>query len=226
VTGLLKQFVQRAPSSKTPFSKIDKSKMIMVEGVDDLNFIHALLLRLRISDIQIVDIGGNPYFEEQLEQVKLGNRHRQLTSLALIADADQNPQRVFEELRTYITNLGWVTPPQTGLFSEHSDLRVGVYILPNNQDFGTLEHLLLQTLPENDPLKRLAYEFYDNVEHTRVGRLSRFPSPDNRRAKFQSSAYLLTTDFGDTRAGVAAERGVWNLDHPCLDELKAFLRQL
>jgi hypothetical protein len=229
VASNLKNFIKGKISSgsATEFSgKIERPKMILVEGVDDLNFIAHFLKYQNIENVQILNIGGEGNFEEQLEVIYLQNSSNILNSLAIFRDADgKEPLKVFNDLAKIVTKIGWTCPKIIESFSKGTP-KIGIFIIPNKEEGGTLEHLFLKTV-EDSPYLTCVGDFYSEIEVIRERlEINIKGIKDNREAKIKAASLLLTTKRYDTRVGLAAENGYWNLDHPCLDSIKQFLSKL
>lgn len=225
--------------------------VLFVEGDNELKFINFLLrqlwnlpeaplLREVIGSFAIEDkltayeISGidkfEPYFKRSLPAHVYNAK-----KIALIVDADtRTPQETLEymksaldALKANILNLGdpdnldIVLPTQVGVFSAGNP-QIGVFVLPNNNNNGTLEHLCFDITHESDQ-ERLShtYNFYSSI--------SDFPDlPAEIKLKMQ--VFLATKLDGRNKTtrgiGMAAQNGHWNFDHTNLTPLKNFLNDL
>lgn len=68
--------------------KIDKQKLLIVEGRDEEEVFGALLENLMIYDIQIMGIGGKTQIRPNLKALITDPLFDQLISLGIIRDAD------------------------------------------------------------------------------------------------------------------------------------------
>jgi hypothetical protein len=99
-----------------------------------------------------------------------------------------------------------------------SPLAVGVFILPNCQDTGMLEHLCLEAVAEQSESAAVlpcVSDFFTCLE--KQGR-----KPANlTKARF--AGYALARDVVDPQLGRAAQKGAIPWNAKAFDQLKAFL---
>lgn len=146
-------------------------KILLVEGKSDFHLIRNLLghhnlncteaskpARSNSDNISIEPKDGINLLLDGLEVLLLRG---ELQQLGIVVDADQNPESRWEQLKSRILGAGAATLPDKfpadGLHfilnrSTQPDIKVGIWMMPDNQEKGYLEHFASQMIPEADPL--------------------------------------------------------------------------
>ena len=148
---------------------------LFVEGTDDKHAIRHLLRRHGVecpfSDEVIPDTlpaivpeikpaeGKDKVLSSMATAIKFGNGH----SVGFVVDADEAAANRWHAVRDRLSFLDPKPPaelPATGFIADVPDfqVRVGVWLMPDNRTSGALEHFLKDLVDENDPLLSLAYE--------------------------------------------------------------------
>src|SRR5699024_5370301 len=96
-------------------SIISKTKLLLVEGKDELAFFQELIKRneilsLKKDDIQIVSLGGVQKFKTELEALKNRTGFENVKSMAIIRDADESKESALQSLRKILSNTGFSAP--------------------------------------------------------------------------------------------------------------------
>ncbi len=219
-------------------NKIDTGarKLLICEGGDDARFLRALLCHLDITDVQTGDYGGNTKLGKALNALSRVPNARQIQALGVTADADGiNPQAsqemfldMFRMVRGALSDHAYPAPDRPGDFAEgegpvvfaNAPLRVGIFIMPDNESHGMMETLCLKTV-ENDPVMECVDVYFDCAR--RKG--NRQPD-EGKEDKARALVWLASQAKPNLYPGRAAEEGYWKFDSPALDRLKQFLRQL
>lgn len=93
----------------------------------------------------------------------LGNymRRGELLHLGIVVDADQDVDSRWQQIKHRIQTVGEVEiphyPSSTGVLMvvdrfTQPPLRLGIWLMPDNQNSGFLEHFVSEMIPEDDPL--------------------------------------------------------------------------
>lgn len=149
-----------APSSRS---------RLHVEGTDDSHALRHLLIRHGMDYDQnpwpaelprIEDIGGK---SEVLEGVETAVRLSNGQSVGFVLDANSSIQNSWKAVSSRLREVGMEVPnaiPPGGFVGEAEDYgaRVGVWIMPDNQREGNLEHFLRDLIEDDDPLLPYAQE--------------------------------------------------------------------
>jgi hypothetical protein len=201
-----------------------QSKVLLVEGKDEVNFFNALLKHLGMGDITVEDVGGKDNFPAKLRAFLLGFG-TQIQAYAIIRDADRSANAAFQSVVDLLKNEREPYPDQIGGYGENPTRRVGIFIMPGNQDEGMLEDLCLHTVSAH-PAMTCTDQYFSCLEAAIPLDQSKEPGrryfPKNL-SKARALAFLAGQEETVASVGLVAQKGYWNLDYPSLGELKAFL---
>ena len=200
--------------------KIEKKKLLLVEGKDEENFFGVLLDEHNIRDIQVISSGGKDQFRKIFPQIQLMPNFDDLTSLAIIQDADTNAHDRFQSICNTLNLNQLKAPKQIGKFTD-SILKIGVFIISDMKGKGSLEDLCLSTI-ENS--KKIIKECIDPFMNC-MEKKSEYGGPKNI-SKAQLRAFLSALQEDTPSLGVAAQKGYWNLHSNKLDSLVSFLKKI
>nr|VFK61081.1 MAG: hypothetical protein BECKUNK1418G_GA0071005_101534 [Candidatus Kentron sp. UNK]VFK69566.1 MAG: hypothetical protein BECKUNK1418H_GA0071006_10164 [Candidatus Kentron sp. UNK] len=208
---------------------VDKNKspwFLAVEGKDERNFFEAMLRQLGIQDVQLVDIGGKDQFKTKFSTLYNLDGFQEVRSLGLIRDAeDKAADAAFSSICSILKKYHLPIPdaPNTvigGKNQQGKDIRVGIFIMPNNADQGMLEDLCLKSA-RTEPVFACVDQYMDCC-------LSALPENEQPRnpSKAKVQAYLATRKEIANSLGVGAHKGYWDFEHHCFGDIKRFLRAL
>lgn len=146
-------------------------KVMLVEGSDDYNLIRNLLFdshKIIVDDYDYPNLENSPIFSikklnsnsKLRPELKLFVPKNELTHLAIVLDADTDVNAVYQRLQTAINTLAtaeWPPLPPSGLITTvlragKPSLRLGLWVMPDNQQTGMLEHFASQLIPPADKL--------------------------------------------------------------------------
>ncbi|MHB1422516.1 MAG: DUF3226 domain-containing protein [Gemmataceae bacterium] len=191
--------------------------MLIGEGDDDVYFFGALLAELNIDDVQVEKIGGKDYLPIYLKELKRRPGAERLVALGVTRDADDDCANAFAKIRGALNANGFGFPSAPGQI-QSGLLRVGVFIMPDNQRPGMLEDLCLDSVATDLALPCVD-EFFRCVDKA-TGR-----KPDIL-AKARVQTWLASHPESDNRLGLAARKRYWPWTAPAFQPLIAFLRAL
>ena len=189
---------------------ISKSKLICVEGKDEVNFFKAFFSFMKIPDVQIMDFEGKGNFKTKINALKLTSGFDQVTLLALVRDADENPpESAFASLSSILRSASLPVPTNNQEFSEGA-LRVGIFIMPGDEETGALEDLCLKSITkdENYPCIESFFECVDSE--------LRQPS------KAKVLCYLASKEPFSNSLGIGALKGHWDFSNKSFNSLLSF----
>ena len=206
-------------------------KIIFVEGKDDRNFLKEYLKYLDIENVEISDVGGEGNFKIEIPR-KLIESNRHFSKIGIISDADDNsPQKKFEELLKILNEINLLDeiktndiklefPKSLGEFS-NNELSIGIFIMPNNNDKGAIEDLILKTI-EGDKVMDCVKEFINCVDkkYTTNKETADF---NKKQSKRKIQIYLATKTELANSIDTGAQKGHFNFESEKLDKLKNFL---
>lgn len=194
--------------------EIRNTKMLVVEGSDDVCFFTTLLKKLNIEGVYVSALGSKYGFNEDLPDIQKRQGFSSLTHLGLIRDKDED--NAFESVKNILQRkMNFETVPnENGQFAR-GEPNVGILIMPGSGVEGTmLEDLCLETVKHHEAMTCVD-DFMECV--------STLENPPLKPAKSKVQAFLAAQPQTVSSVGIAAQKSYWNMDSPVLSELKAFL---
>ena len=186
--------------------------VIVVEGDGDKAFLEYLLdEKLKLHEYEIINNGSHGFTKDNLIQLKKhsDNGH----NIIIINDVDNNLASRIKEIQGKL---------------DSKQLKGEIFLLPNNQDIGVLEDLLLSCVPENKKFISECFEKYqeciknnNNKEYINIpaikGRVYDYvdiqlndSERKSRKKKFHDYAFHRTD--------------IWDYDSTAVQPLLEFLR--
>ncbi len=208
---------------------VEKTKLLLVEGKDEVSVFEELLATIGISDIQVIDCGGNIQLKEKFPIVLKHPNFVDVESYAIIQDAESDFSATVTRVQALLRAHGQPVPRLAGEFAEKNSRRAGVYVMPNNSSNGMLEDLYLATLA-GTPILQCIDACVDllqvNCPPTNDKGVFGLPANPEKRAKVRALGTLMATSVPHNRVGIAAKDGYWNFSHPSMTPFTNFIRQL
>ncbi|MEX2216103.1 MAG: DUF3226 domain-containing protein [Phycisphaeraceae bacterium] len=194
-----------------------------MDGDDDHRVMSRLLKQAGLHDVQVVSLRGQLHkdgFRDQLANVF----NFSINAIAVVCDAEASRDAQFNRICHHLRQHCSV-PATVNTWTILPDRKVGIFVLPGPT--GMLEDLLVESAT-NSPPSACVNEFMRCLDHTLPKRPDGaeyqawfFPAiPSKAKAK----AYLVASHESVPHVGLGADKGIWDFNHPCFDELKAFLR--
>ena len=203
-----------------PDFNIERPKQVIVEGVDDVRVIEALCNHLRIGDVQFVPCGGYDSLRQFLRTFSVDPDFRQVRSLAVVVDADENPPGRRQGVADALASAGLPRPDQPLESVSESELTVAYLVVPHDPPGTMMEDVCLNSVSD-DPAMGCVDQYLECV--------SRADTPGPRQvwmSKARAHAFLASRDRPDLRLGEAAERGIWRFESEAFRPLINLLRML
>lgn len=201
--------------------KLQKRKLLLVEGRDDEEFFGGLLRSMAIDDIQVIPVGGKHQFAGKLQGLIKDADFPEIVSMGIALDADDDPKATFQSICDALKQAHMPVPKKvTTKAARKGSPEVIVMILPDVNKQGALEDLCLAAV--NDDKANACVERYFNClkEHEVSG-----PKP-NKLNKARVRVFLSSKEDPTLSLGIAAQRGYWPFDHKVFADVKTFLKSL
>lgn len=221
------------------------TRLLLVEGVDDMKFFQELCHRLFREEysatLQIIDYNGKDNLKNAFNDVLLPQpAFDDVTHLGIVRDADFTGGA----LRSVQNILKGVARKQLSIPEQHNqfvgtDPSVGIFIMPSGNRKGMLETLVLDAV-QSDEIMPCVDDYFACIEKKGI-----FPKEEPldkaRFAVYQASAQLRMRTYIEGKnvheEALAKDRKRsslddiykmtwWSWDVPIFDEVKAFLREL
>ena len=137
--------------------------MLLVEGPDDEHVVAHLCARSGLA--RNFDIGQKGGFPELSKSIPVELAAPGRSALGVVVDANDNPAARWQAVRDRCERRGITLPsePDPGGVVVEGRPRVGVWLMPDNQNPGQLEDLVAAMIPAEDVVWRLAQEFVDRI---------------------------------------------------------------
>lgn len=198
--------------------EIAKSKQVLVEGKDTLNFLSAFTTHLGIAEaLQLQDFGGVNELPGFLKAFRKMPGFGVVQRVGIVRDAEDDENAAQQSVRSALRNARLPQPTAIGE-SGSGRPTVRVLILPGGGEPGMLETVLCRSL-DRPGMNRCIEEFFACADALSSDRI-------RRSDKARAHAYLATTRNPHHSVGAAAKAGVWPLDHEAFDGVRAFLKEL
>lgn len=198
------------------------TRMLLVEGNDDLHVVKHIRIRASIPNFRIVQKEGK---DALLESIPYEATMEERVVLGIMLDANGNPAGRRQAVADRLGKAGVELPsfpqpegvvidsdPSTGL------PRVGVWMMPDNQSPGELEDFLAAMIPADDPVWPLAQEYIDGIP------------PEHRKFKdkhLQAQVHAWLAAQEEPRPpGLAIKTQDLDIDGPLCVRFTAWLRRL
>ena len=197
--------------------EIRNNKIIAVEGAGDVGFFVALLKKMKIKGVYVTALNGKNNFNKDLPDLQKRPGFSDVTHFAIIRD--KNGDDAFKSVcNILVDKMNFANVPVgNGQFASNIP-RVGIFIMPGDEIKGNMiEDLCLKTV-EGYPAMVCVNEFASGV--------SKLEKPPKSLSKTKTQAFLAAQENITNTIGLGAQKGYWDLDSSCLDELKAFLENM
>ena len=146
------------------------SRVLLVEGVDDKHVIRHICERQTtpMPDFQIVEKDG---VDRLLDAISVEAKVADRTALGIVVDANDSPDSRWQSimdrllradvtLPSAIERAGVVIPVDEG---SGATVRVGVWLMPDNEAPGHIEDFVIKLIPGQDPVWPLAQDYVDRI---------------------------------------------------------------
>ena len=144
-----------------------RSRLLLVEGNDELHVVNKLLNRHRVEPSFEIEIKGG--FDELHSSIYNEVNAPQRCVLGILVDANDHPERRWQSISDQLRNADCEVPEErsdTGtIFAGPRGTRVGVWFMPDNQRQGELEDFIADMIPGGDPTWPRAHRYIDDIPH-------------------------------------------------------------
>ncbi len=148
------------------------SKKLLVEGNDDQHVVWALCEKFKVPEtFDVIDCEG---IDKLNEQIPVRFKQSGIETLGIIIDADTEINNRWISLKGVLTTQGFTVPsdlPSKGLvLKNENNLKVGVWIMPNNNLNGMLEDFISFLVPKDDKLLPIVNSALDDIEEKKLNK--------------------------------------------------------
>lgn len=151
-------------------------KKLLVEGKDDEHVIMHLAIKFNLKENFSIDpCEGIDSFNKMIKKIRPVLNESKLETLGIVVDADQDFQGRWHSLTTRFAQEGINLPHEfdsNGLivesFVNSKKIKIGIWIMPNNQDKGMIEDFLKMLIDEQNPLLPLAKKSIQEIKEKKL----------------------------------------------------------
>lgn len=214
------RFFNPPPPHRESDRSIYGTKLLLVEGPDDIWFFDGLLRALSAStdDIQIIDYSGKDSLRRTLAPMLADPKVVEgfVRAIGIVQDADGSYAKAKERIEQACSSEG-ISHPSFGSFSADPKFGFlcGAFVLPNNDADGDLDTLLYGTAVGSPE--------YAHVE-SYAGSVGVATKADAGKRK--SQVLLASKEKLCRGAGRGAAHGYFDLSHPSLADVTEFVTKL
>ncbi|MFT6150439.1 MAG: hypothetical protein ACJAUH_003144 [Saprospiraceae bacterium] len=181
---------------------------LLVEGNDDKHIIWALCQKYKLShNFDVIDTVG---VENIFKQIPIRFKQADIETIGIIIDADTNIQNRWVSIKNILEKQGLKVPetcPEKGLIVQNDDIKVGVWLMPNNETNGMIEDFIRFLVPSDDKLLPIVETHLDNIESQNLNLYT-----DVHRSKALIHSWLAVQETPGTPMGLAITKRYLNTD--------------
>lgn len=142
------------------------NQKLLLEGNDDQHVVWALCERFRVDQtFDVIDCKG---IEKLIKQIPLRIKQSNIQTIGIIVDADVDILKRWQQLKNVLQKEGILIPdnlPKNGLvFTQTNHVKIGIWIMPNNDLNGMLEDFIHFLIPNEDTLQPVVEAHLSSIE--------------------------------------------------------------
>jgi len=140
-------------------------QILLVEGNDDQHVIWALCEKFNVPEnFEVIETGG---IDKLFEQLPVRLKEADVKTIGIIIDADTNIKSRWATLNNILKEKMPSFPEEPnvkGTILKQDDLKVGIWLMPNNQTNGMLESFIEFLIPADDKLLPIVNAHLNKIE--------------------------------------------------------------
>ena len=202
---------------------INNDKQLLVEGNNDFHVMNALCEKYSVNpNFRIINCGG---INKLFELVPSAILNTNINTLGIIIDADLDLNKQWSKLKNILIEKGFKIPndlPSSGLICKNDDeVKVGVWIMPDNNLNGMLEDFIKFLIPENDPCLVIANATLEKIETQKLNKYAAI-----HKSKALIHTWLAWQEDPGTPMGLSITKKYLDTDNETSLEFANWLREL
>lgn len=146
-------------------SKERFNQKLLVEGNDDQHIIWAICTKYKLPEsFDVIDCNG---IDNLYNKIPVYLKSSGLQTLGVIIDADENLENRWNTLKSRLSQTFPIpdTFPKEGLIVKNEEgIKLGVWIMPNNEEKGMIEDFIRFLIPADDKLSPEIDKFLSAIE--------------------------------------------------------------
>ena len=199
--------------------EVMSDRLVLVEGLDEVNLIGKMLQEWGIGWLQVIQVGGKDNFRRGLDAATDSalTTGIELAAISVLRDADDHPDRALQSVQDAVRNAGLIPPDSHANFCQASPA-IGIFILPDGINPGAIEDLCWEAVRDT-PAVECSTSYLECLQAS--GSLL-----STNRSKTLVHTYLASRGDPSATVGIGALQDSWPLGHVAFNPLKEFLYQL
>jgi hypothetical protein len=204
--------------------KIDEkyNKKLLVEGNDDQHVIWALCEKFNIPEtFDVIDCVG---IDKLYESIPVRLKQSDIETIGIIIDADVNLNDRWKSVRNLLLKQEFKVPedlPEGGLIISNGNVKVGVWIMPNNNINGMLEDFVSFLVPQDDKLLPIVDATLNKIENEELNKYSLI-----HKSKARIHSWLSWQEEPGTPMGLSITKSYLTNDSESCEQLINWLQKL
>jgi hypothetical protein len=190
---------------------LNKSKLLLAEGKEDVRVFEKLLEEIGVNDIQVLKYDGKNNLGSYLRALMNVAGFEKVEKLGITRDADTDHDAAFRSVCGALQRAG-LSIPKRQYSLTGTNPAVAIMILPSINQPGMLEDVFLQTLDAS--VINCVNGFVTCMEQLN------HRSPNLSKSKVYTFLDIKNPDCRSL--GNSTEAGFWQLGHPAFNEMKRF----
>jgi hypothetical protein len=145
--------------------KLSPNNILLVEGIDDEHAMYGLFQKYNIPDVFSVE--NCKGIDKLLRGINTRLKSEDIQKLGIVIDADQDIAARWTSLKTIFAKSNFVLPnelPSEGLTLEQNSIKIGIWIMPDNNVNGMLEDFTKFLIPDDDNLLPIVERTLNHIE--------------------------------------------------------------
>ncbi|MDR2099342.1 MAG: hypothetical protein LBP40_00765 [Campylobacteraceae bacterium] len=200
----------------------DYDKKLLVEGKNDQHIILALCKKFKIDEVfNVIDCEG---IDNIYQSIPVFLKKSGIKTIGVIIDADNDIKCSYNRIKNRLSSEGIHIPSdlsEDGIIETQNKIKIGIWIMPNNNLNGTIEDFISFLVPKDDTLMPIAILTLDNIEQNR---LNRYPLGHKNKAKIHT--WLAWQKNPGIPIGASIGQGYLDAKHEVCKKLIAWLKKL
>ena len=198
------------------------NKQLLVEGNDDLHVIWALCEKFKIPEVfDVIDCKG---IDNLYTSIPVRFKQADVEVIGIIIDADVNLNDRWMQVKNLLSHQGFEVPdnlPDEGLVLSNGHVKVGVWIMPNNDTKGMLEDFIAFLVPPDDKLLPIVDATLDDIESKNLNKYSL-----THKSKARIHSWLSWQGDPGTPMGLSITKRYLTTDNENCERLIKWLKKL
>ncbi|NDV81056.1 DUF3226 domain-containing protein [Bacteroides sp. 51] len=156
-----------------------KNKQLLVEGNDDLHVMYALCQKRNIPQtFEIIDCKG---IDQLIDSIPVRLKQAEINTMGIIVDADADINKRWNTISGILANIGYqipdIIPTEGVILNESKKVKIGVWLMPDNNLNGMLEDFIKYLIPEEDQLLPIVNSTLTAIEAQKLNRYAPIHRP-------------------------------------------------